>query len=86
MIVMGFLGLTAICGMIKGLLHLKNLVLKRKEKLQEKKRKQKQEMHQKIRDELSAKSADLYLTRHDAIATENVEPEAARKVEQISYP
>ena len=86
MIVMGFLGLTAICGMIKGLLHLKNLVLKRKEKLHEKKRKQTQEMRQKIKDELSAKSADLYLPRYDAIATESVEPEAARKVEQISYP
>ena len=30
MIVMGLLGLATICGLIKGFLHLKNLVLKRK--------------------------------------------------------
>ena len=86
MIVMGLLGLATICGLIKGFLHLKNLVLKRKEKLQEKKRKKTQEMRQKIKDELSSKSADFDLPRYDAIATESVEPEAARKVEQISYP
>jgi hypothetical protein len=86
MIVMGLLGLATICGLIKGFLHLKNLVLKRKEKLQEKKRKKTQEMRQKIKDELSSKSADFNLPRYDAIARESVEPEAARKVEQISYP
>ena len=43
-------------------------------------------MRQKIKDELFSKSADFNLPRYDAIARESVEPEAARKVEQISYP
>ena len=85
-IVMGLLGLAIICGLIKGFLHLKNLVLKRKEKLKEKKRNLEVEMRQKIKDELFSKSADFNLPRYDAIARESVEPEAARKVEQISYP
>ena len=86
MIVMGVLGLAIICGLIKGFLHLKNLVLKRKEKLKEKKRNLEVEMRQKIKDELFSKSADFNLPRYDAIARESVEPEAARKVEQILYP
>ena len=86
MIVMSVLGLAIICGLIKGFLHLKNLVHKRSEKLKEKKRNLEVEMRQRIKDELSSKSADFNLPRYDAIATESVEPEAARKVEQISYP
>ena len=86
MAVMGCLGLAAIGGMIKGILHLKHLVLTRKEKLQEKKRKQKQDLHQKIRAEMSAETAVHYLTRPDKVVTVAVEPEAAQKDEQISYP
>ena len=86
MAVMGCLGLATIGGMIKGILHLKHLVLTRKEKLQEKKRKQKQALHQKIREEMSAETAVHYLTRPDKVATVAVEPEAAQKDEQISYP
>ena len=86
MVVMGCLGLATICGMVKGILHLKHFVLTRKEKVQEKKRKQKQALHQKIREEMSAEPADRYLTRPDKIATVAVEPETAQKVEQISYP
>jgi hypothetical protein len=86
MIVMSVLGLAIICGLIKGFLHLKNLVHKRSEKLKERKRNLEVEMRQRIKDELSSKSADFDLPRYDAIATESVEPEAARKVEQISYP
>ena len=86
MAVMGCLGLATICGMIKGILHLKHLVLKRKEKLQEKKRKRKQALHQKIREEMSAEPAARYLPRLDKIATVDVEPETAQKAEQISYP
>ena len=86
MVVMGCLGLATICGMIKGILHLKHLVLTRKEKVQEKKRKQKQALHQKIREEMSAEPAARYLSRLDKIATVDVEPETAQKAEQISYP
>ena len=86
MAVMGCLGLATIGGMIKGILHLKHLVLTRKEKLQEKKRKQKQDLHQKIRAEMSAETAVHYLTRPDKVVTVAVEPEAAQKDEQISYP
>ena len=86
MIVMGCLGLATICGMVKGILHLKHFVLTRKEKVQEKKRKQKQALHQKIREEMSAEPAVRYLPSLAKTATVDVEPETAQKAEQISYP
>ena len=85
-VVVGLLGLAVICGLIKGFQNLKNLVHKRSEKIRDRKRNLEVKMRQRIKNELSAKSADSNLPRYDAIAVESVKPEAARKTEQISYP
>ena len=83
-VVVGLLGIAVIAGIIKGIMHFKNLIQKRNEKSREMKRNLELEMREKIINELTiAKSADPnQTTSQDAISLVVEKPEVAR----ITYP